>query len=102
MIKGVFCYLYIIEGIPLSTHLVLHKNCSYNTCMSLASDYMLNFASYIQQIKEFVCFITVESNKSKDKESNSIQNGDQQSVSGGNASSQATVQRDDQSKLNIH
>ena len=66
--------------------------------MSFANDYILNCTSYLQQIKEFFCFITVENNKSKDKESNSTQNGDQQCVSGGNASSRATVQRDYQSK----
>ena len=66
--------------------------------MSFANDYVLNCASYLQQIREFVCFITVENNKSKDNESNLIQNGDQQSVSGGNSSSRATVQRDYQSK----
>ena len=66
--------------------------------MSFANDYVLNCASYLQPIREFVCFITVENNKSKDKESNSIQNGDQQSVSGGKSSSRATVQWDYQSE----
>ena len=66
--------------------------------MSFDNDYVLNCASYLQQIREFVCFITVENNKSKDKESNSIQNGDKQSVSGGKSSSQATVQQDYQCK----
>ena len=69
--------------------------------MSLANDYMLNFASYIQQIKEFVCFVTVESNKSKDRESTSTQNDDKQSNSGAHVSGQATAQLDYQSKLKI-
>ena len=48
-----------------------------------------------------MCYITVEDNKSKDKESTLTQNGDQQSNSGVHDSDQAIVQMDYQSKLNI-
>ena len=47
-------------------------------------------------------FITIEDNKSNDRESISTQNDDQQNISGVNASSQATVRLGHQSKLNIY
>ena len=49
-----------------------------------------------------MCYITLEDNKSKDRESTSTQNDDQQSNSGVHASDQARVQLDYQSKLNVH
>ena len=51
---------------------------------------------------KYLCFITVEDNKSKDRESSSTQNDDQQSNSGAHVSGQATDQFGYQSKLNIH
>ena len=45
-----------------------------------------------------MCFITVEDNKSKDRESTSTQNGQQQSNSGAHISGQATDQVGYQSK----
>ena len=46
----------------------------------------------------YLCYITVEDNKSKDKESTLTQNGDQQSNSGVHDSDQAIVQMVYQSK----
>ena len=51
---------------------------------------------------KYFCYITIEDNKSKDRESTSTKNGDQQSNSGVHASDQAIAQLDYQSKLNIH
>ena len=51
---------------------------------------------------KYLCFITVEDKKLKDRENTLTQNDDQQSNSGAHSSCQATVQLGYQSKLNIH
>ena len=51
---------------------------------------------------KYLYFITVEDNKSKDRESTSAQNDDQQSNSDAHVTGQATDQLGYQSKLNIH
>ena len=51
---------------------------------------------------KYLCYITVEDEKLKDREITSTQNDDQQSNSGAHPSCQATVQPGYQRKLNIH
>ena len=51
---------------------------------------------------KYLCYITVEDNKSKDRENTSTQNDDQQSNSGVHASDQTIAQLDYKSKLNTH
>ena len=51
---------------------------------------------------KYLCYITVEDEKLKDRESTLTQNDDQQSNSGAHVSGQATAQLGYQSKLNIH